>query len=1576
MKKAAVTTEYDTIEQIPRFKIGTQNENFGAASKAFMRILKGQFGCLIDDVILDQDYQPLPIDPIPVRRIAKIADFSPTDRAEIAQRLSSENIPAQSSRNESEDVTERRKEIIGEFLDKRQTEFDDIREDLQQRRKLQMTSDEKRLQKYNDDKARLCAIMMQKIDEEMRVRILADETGGAYDERQNNPRVLWKLISKFAMNDDATTLNPIRFMSDAFNQFIAFRQEKNVPLASFYEEFQIAAQRYEAAGGSFVPGNIDMLVPEHDAQGVQRTLAERKNLARQEILANHFCDKVNDSYDSIITNWRLRASDGVNEFPKTVEQAYSRLREQRELLQKPSRVASGRGVAFATTHHGETTTTGSEGLQNKGASSPKTAAKKFGSKGACHFCRKPGHFQKDCRFLKAQLEEFLKTPAGEAALLEKRNCNHEDSNSDNNTYFVSLAETDVKGLISDNDILLDNQSTVNVFKNKSLLKNIRSINQGVQIAGVGGSIFTNTIGDHHVFGTVFYHPQSVANILSFADMKEIYKIRFDADKNEFRVKISPTKNIKFRCIGKLYKYAEHLKGELACVQTVDDNMRQFSKREVGQAQLAREFYIRMGRPSEKDFRRIVSERIVEDCPVSVTDVDNAQIIFGKDLGAIKGRTIRGKLNNVEIPFISARDPLYKNLSMCVDLMEINGVQMLVSVTRKLKLLMARFLPSKTKEDVFNATKEMIDEYSRHGFEITAILSDGASEFISAGVSMATHRVRWNTVAKNQHVPEIERNIRLIKERCRSIINTLPFQVPQSIIEHMVHHAVTMINMVPREGERISPRQAVVGKAPNAKEDFAIVFGAYAQVPEENEETKNSMNSRTVGAICVGHAGKLQKAYNFISLKTWRILTRSQWTELPMPSEVILILNERAQKERTAKKKSTHIDPNAEILPTENDGPVVEAQTHDTNARGDNDTNSQYTSVIPDSDMNHGENHRGEPQHFNRTDSRDSLLNLVNAVSRRSPELAATNLSVPKALKECGSEALMSLFNESGQMVTKEVFHPVQWESLSWKQKRQVLRSLMFLKRKRDGRLKSRFCVDGRPQKIFGVNMDPSSPTAGTQSIFISALIDATEGRVVKVVDIEGAYLKVNMTEDVYVQVDDTVSAILVNMMPQWHDYLRGDGKLIVKLDKALYGCVQAARLFYDHVASTLRKLGFKENAYDKCVFNKVHNGKQCTVVVYVDDLKISCAHGWVVDKVISDLKKAYQTLTVKEGNKFDYLGMELDYSAFGEVSVSMESSERDAINDYSEEIGEKTSATPASNDLYDRRKGVKLSASEADRFHSVVAKLLYIAKRARPDILTAVSFLTTRVQAPDVEDRKKLLRILRYLNGTISKAMRLVSTDLTTIHAYIDASFAVYSDFIGVTGAVLKVGEATVYTQSSKQKLVAKSSTEAEIVGVSEALGQALWLRYFMMEQGYNMNPVVLHQDNKSAIWMENAGYRMSKRTRHMNIKYFHVADRIKLGEVTVRYLKTEDMIADVMTKPLQGSKFRDFQEKIMNGKSMTSRSMQGCVEKGNIGKICEEKKDIDQENIGGGLLLPMSETGDPDDPDDLEQAEFEESFP
>ena len=111
------------------------------------------------------------------------------------------------------------------------------------------------------------------------------------------------------------------------------------------------------------------------------------------------------------------------------------------------------------------------------------------------------------------------------------------------------------------------------------------------------------------------------------------------------------------------------------------------------------------------------------------------------------------------------------------------------------------------------------------------------------------------------------------------------------------------------------------------------------------------------------------------------------------------------------------------------------------------------------------------------------------------------------------------------------------------------------------------------------------------------------------------------------------------------------------------------------------------------------------------------------------------------------------------------------------------------------------------------------------------------------------------------------------------------------TGGVLSLGQGATYSTSCRQKLGVKSSTEAELVGVSDIMAQVLWTRYFLEAQGFAVNDSIIYQDNQSAILMEKNGRASSsKRTRHINIRYFFVTDRVANGEVSIEYCPTEEM--------------------------------------------------------------------------------------
>ena len=183
-----------------------------------------------------------------------------------------------------------------------------------------------------------------------------------------------------------------------------------------------------------------------------------------------------------------------------------------------------------------------------------------------------------------------------------------------------------------------------------------------------------------------------------------------------------------------------------------------------------------------------------------------------------------------------------------------------------------------------------------------------------------------------------------------------------------------------------------------------------------------------------------------------------------------------------------------------------------------------------------------------------------------------------------------------------------------------------------------------------------------------------------------------------------------------------------------------------------------------------------------------------------------------------------------------------------------------------------------------------------------------------MDDYKKEARVIKYLRGTIDMPLRLQGDGSGVIKWYVDASYAVHLDMKGHTGGTLSLGKGSVYSTSTKQKLVANSSTESKVIGVHDVLPQTIWTMNFLKGQGVPVNESVLFQDNMSSILLEKNGWgSSSKWTRHMNIRFFFIKDQVDSKEIRIEYCPTGDMIADYFTKLLQGKQFYKLRDQIMN---------------------------------------------------------------
>jgi hypothetical protein len=515
------------------------------------------------------------------------------------------------------------------------------------------------------------------------------------------------------------------------------------------------------------------------------------------------------------------------------------------------------------------------------------------------------------------------------------------------------------------------------------------------------------------------------------------------------------------------------------------------------------------------------------------------------------------------------------------------------------------------------------------------------------------------------------------------------------------------------------------------------------------------------------------------------------------------------------------------------------------------------------------------------------------------------------MKKWGNAAQDAVTAEIKSMLEKGVFIPANPRRIT----KRPIRSFIFLKEKYDAngnfdRIKARLVAGGNEQDK-SLYDDLSSPTCSIQSLFIVVQIAVIEGWIIVTMDVGTAYLNADIErDDIFILLDEETSRILISLDGGFLGSTNSKGHTIVHLKKALYGCVESALLWYKHLHGTLTRNGYVQCAFDRCVYTD----KDTILLIYVDDIFVAARTEVAKSRIVEIIRSAYKTVTLNEGPLQSYLGMSFDFTEKGKVRVGMQKQ----IDELLSNFRGKEKPSPAANDMFHVTNSNNLSKDYSESFHSTVAKLLYVAKRARPDLLTAVAFLTTRVQHPTEADSKKLERLLGYLLRTKDRVLILEPSRDMQLRAYVDASYDVHDGAKSHTGIVLTLGIGAIYAKSSKQKLVTKSSTEAELVALAEATDVVMWARQFLNSLGYTQRPTCIFQDNKSTIIIANKGYDMHGRTKHVSLRYFLVSDLVQRCELTLTYLPTERMIADVLTKPLQGQLFNQLCDGLMGSSHLS----------------------------------------------------------
>lgn len=500
---------------------------------------------------------------------------------------------------------------------------------------------------------------------------------------------------------------------------------------------------------------------------------------------------------------------------------------------------------------------------------------------------------------------------------------------------------------------------------------------------------------------------------------------------------------------------------------------------------------------------------------------------------------------------------------------------------------------------------------------------------------------------------------------------------------------------------------------------------------------------------------------------------------------------------------------------------------------------------------------------------------------------------PKNFKEATSCHHAKEWIEAMREEIKSIEDNKTWELVDLPRGRMPIGSKWVFKLKRDEnnkiiRRKARLVAQGFSQK-FGIDYDEVfAPVVRSATFRLLLSVAGVRGYAVRHFDIKTAFLNGNLNEEIY--------------MRQPTGFKNGDK--VFKLHKSLYGLKQAARVWNQTLHEELINNGCNQSDVDKCLYIlKVEKGI-CYLLIHVDDMLVAYNNQSLMSKLMSNIGRKFEMKDL--GNAKHFLEIDIKQDRDGNFMIN-QSRYIDKIISETGLVEAKISNHPLDTGYWKLNTDEQLLESNDD-YRKIIGMLLYLTTHTRPDIAAAVSILSQRVQNPRVVDLNEAKRIVRYLKGTKDLNLMLSTSNCSEkLYAYSDANWAEdKTDRKSNSGYYCSVNGGAISWSCRKQDVVAMSSTEAEFIALSETCKEMNWIRRVVKDFGVNINgPTTIYTDSQSAISMIN-NQKFSNRTKHIDVKYHYVRDKVMTKEAVLAYQPTDKNVADMMTKPLGGTKIKE----------------------------------------------------------------------
>jgi hypothetical protein len=381
-------------------------------------------------------------------------------------------------------------------------------------------------------------------------------------------------------------------------------------------------------------------------------------------------------------------------------------------------------------------------------------------------------------------------------------------------------------------------------------------------------------------------------------------------------------------------------------------------------------------------------------------------------------------------------------------------------------------------------------------------------------------------------------------------------------------------------------------------------------------------------------------------------------------------------------------------------------------------------------------------------------------------------------------------------------------------------------------------------------------------------------------DVETAFLHGHMDADVYVR---QVSGFEVPGKENW----------VWKLNKSLYGMKQAPRMWKQHLTSTLRDLGLTPSIMDDALF--FNADRTMYIHIYVDDGLIVGQNLSMIHSFLKQLQGAYK-IKIKE-HPTQHLGYGIEWRT-NSVLIHHQNYVDKILREFNMHNSNAVKSPLPSNALH-------LADAEAEPVDAAIMQkamgyINYLAIHSRPDIVFASNLLSCYASCPTKNHWTMAKHLLCYLKGTQKLGIELsnhkVPRELT---GYADADYAMSPrDKKSTTGYAVCFQGNLICWKSKKQTVVAQSTTEAEFIAINVCAKQIRWLKNLLIDMKIPVGVPTIKNDNAGAVIISKE-LRLSENSKHIEIRYQYLRDIVSRNQLKIEDISTQDMIADIMTKPL-----------------------------------------------------------------------------